>query len=394
MASRAAPPSNARQSNQKSAAFKEKTAERSRPHAMKPAWEVTPSTYHDDENQVTPFSVEQVIDEDDHFEDEVDTKHSSPSDDSDSENEDDPKNVSVACSEWLSAAAKAASDDDDEDKAKASKEEPNECHQRFEDDAKELTKRIEMKKSGGNQSADHEFSPLRAQPGTALIEGSIVRCNNGTNRLAPQYQFFIKNKLVLLAQKQLNNRTSNYHIFDMSRGAFTGQRLTKKSGNYVGKLRSSFSKQENVMVSAQAARSELGAVLFDSKISNSKPRKLKVVCPRLSSDHETIPHAASKKQDTFSALIEQLKTEKHPTDRIFVFESKEPEYEKGCYRLNFNGRVSIPSVKNFQLVATGHSARGIVLQFGKVSDKLFHLDFKHPITPFQAFAIALSQFNY
>ncbi len=56
----------------------------------------------------------------------------------------------------------------------------------------------------------------------------------------------------------------------MSRGGCAGQKLTKKSGNYIGKLRSNFAKHENVMVSAQVERSELGAILFESKVSSTK----------------------------------------------------------------------------------------------------------------------------
>ncbi|RHY26064.1 hypothetical protein DYB32_007898 [Aphanomyces invadans] len=193
-----------------------------------------------------------------------------------------------------------------------------------------------------------------------------------------------QNKLVLLAQKQLHNRTSNYHIFDMSRGGYAGQKLTKKSGNYVGKLRSNFGKHENVMVSAQAERSELGAIHFDTKVSSTKVLLIAAFALL----------AQGAKPESFSTLLDLHKADKRGTDHLTVLENKEPEYEKGCYRLNFNGRVSIPSVKNFQLIARGNAAKGIVLQFGKVSDKLFHLDFKHPLTPFQAFAIALSQFNY
>jgi tubby-related protein 1 len=35
----------------------------------------------------------------------------------------------------------------------------------------------------------------------------------------------------------------------------------------------------------------------------------------------------------------------------------------------------------------------IICQFGKVGEDKFHLDFKAPISPFQAFGIALTQFN-
>ena len=35
----------------------------------------------------------------------------------------------------------------------------------------------------------------------------------------------------------------------------------------------------------------------------------------------------------------------------------------------------------------------VICQFGKVGEDKFHLDFKAPISPFQAFGIALTQFN-
>jgi len=77
---------------------------------------------------------------------------------------------------------------------------------------------------------------------------------------------------------------------------------------------------------------------------------------------------------------------------MFVFESKDPVFENGNYRLNFHGRVSIPSVKNFQLVSVD-DPNHIICQFGKVAEERFNLDFKAPLNAFQAFALALCQFN-
>jgi Tub family len=65
----------------------------------------------------------------------------------------------------------------------------------------------------------------------------------------------------------------------------------------------------------------------------------------------------------------------------------------GNYRLNFRGRVTVPSVKNFQLVAPD-DIDYIVGQFGKVGEDRFNLDFRAPLNAFQAFSIALSQFNF
>ena len=49
-----------------------------------------------------------------------------------------------------------------------------------------------------------------------------------------------------------------------------------------------------------------------------------------------------------------------------------------------------PSVKNFQLVEHADEGFKVLLQFGKIDDNLYNLDFQHPFSLTQAFAIALS----
>jgi len=60
--------------------------------------------------------------------------------------------------------------------------------------------------------------------------------------------------------------------------------------------------------------------------------------------------------------------------------------------LNFNGRVTMASVKNFQLV-TPHDHDSVVLQFGKVGKDDFTMDFQWPLSPMQAFAVTMSSFD-
>jgi hypothetical protein len=64
--------------------------------------------------------------------------------------------------------------------------------------------------------------------------------------------------------------------------------------------------------------------------------------------------------------------------------------ELGAFVLNFGGRVSVASVKNFQLCdRTDHD--NIMLQFGRIHGRhSFTMDFKYPLTAVQAFAIAIS----
>ncbi|GJN40609.1 hypothetical protein PR202_gb29853 [Eleusine coracana subsp. coracana] len=61
----------------------------------------------------------------------------------------------------------------------------------------------------------------------------------------------------------------------------------------------------------------------------------------------------------------------------------------------------VASVKNFQLVAAAEPSdpagtvddETVLLQFGKVDDDMFTMDYRQPLSAFQAFAISLSSFG-
>lgn len=96
-----------------------------------------------------------------------------------------------------------------------------------------------------------------------------------------------------------------------------------------------------------------------------------------------------------------------------VLKNKAPRWHEQlqCWCLNFRGRVTVASVKNFQLIAstqppvagastttssqpttqTDHDK--IILQFGKVGKDMFTMDYRYPLSAFQAFAICLSSFD-
>ena len=64
----------------------------------------------------------------------------------------------------------------------------------------------------------------------------------------------------------------------------------------------------------------------------------------------------------------------------------------GAYVLNFNGRVTMASVKNFQLVDP-EEQNVVILQFGRVGKDEFTMDLQWPMSPLQAFAITMSSFD-
>ncbi|XP_048540681.1 tubby-like F-box protein 8 [Triticum urartu] len=105
-------------------------------------------------------------------------------------------------------------------------------------------------------------------------------------------------------------------------------------------------------------------------------------------------------------------------ERPLVLRNKVPRWHEQlqCWCLNFRGRVTIASVKNFQLIAApsqppppaaGAGAPApapsqpapaleqdkIILQFGKVSKDMFTMDYRYPLSAFQAFAMCLSSFD-
>lgn len=86
-----------------------------------------------------------------------------------------------------------------------------------------------------------------------------------------------------------------------------------------------------------------------------------------------------------------------------VLRNKAPRWHEQlqCWCLNFRGRVTVASVKNFQLVAVVESSHNVpvseqekvILQFGKIGKDIFTMDYRYPLSAFQAFAICLSSFD-
>jgi MFS family permease len=94
-----------------------------------------------------------------------------------------------------------------------------------------------------------------------------------------------------------------------------------------------------------------------------------------------------------SILILTRMKERNLKDLNYLI-NKPPRWNEqvGAYVLNFNGRVTMASVKNFQLVDPDEQ-NAVVLQFGRVGKDDFTMDLQYPISPFQAFAVTLSSFD-
>jgi len=81
-------------------------------------------------------------------------------------------------------------------------------------------------------------------------------------------------------------------------------------------------------------------------------------------------------------------------DNLIELHNKTPVWndDTQSYVLNFHGRVTQASVKNFQIVHDS-AVDYIVMQFGLVAEDIFTMDYRYPMCAVQAFAIALSSFD-
>nr|KAJ3421346.1 Tubby- protein 1 [Polyrhizophydium stewartii] len=108
------------------------------------------------------------------------------------------------------------------------------------------------------------------------------------------------------------------------------------------------------------------------------------------------PHYLAKlnmQESGFSTdIMADLKSKS--TNKLLFLKNKTPRWNEATqsHCLNFGGRVTQPSIKNMQLI-TDEDENYIVLQFGRCGPDLFTLDVRWPMTPVEAFAIALSTFE-
>lgn len=122
---------------------------------------------------------------------------------------------------------------------------------------------------------------------------------------------------------------------------------------------------------------------------------------------KSIDHSVDFSSARFSEIVRPREGDDGAMDRPLVLKNKQPRWHEQlqCWCLNFKGRVTVASVKNFQLIAASEPAAGalpqpnqpdhdkVILQFGKVGKDMFTMDYRYPLSAFQAFAICLSSFD-
>eukprot|EP00049_Salpingoeca_infusionum_P010192 m.172247 g.172247 ORF g.172247 m.172247 type:complete len:388 (+) comp14574_c0_seq1:550-1713(+) len=197
---------------------------------------------------------------------------------------------------------------------------------------------------------------------------------------------------LLSARKLVKSKTSYYTIVTDHSMLSSDQHTAKLRANFVGTSYTVMSSGAKPGTGApqHELREELAAVTYEKNPFGLRgPRQMCVLVPAL---NEAGDRLAVQPQTQEDGLIKRHKM--GLTQNLVELRNKKPQWikETGAYVLNFHGRVTEPSVKNFQLVSET-DPEYIVLQFGRVDKHEFTMDFRYPMSAVQAFGICLSSFD-
>uniref|UniRef100_A0A8C6ZHY4 Tubby-like protein n=1 Tax=Nothoprocta perdicaria TaxID=30464 RepID=A0A8C6ZHY4_NOTPE len=250
---------------------------------------------------------------------------------------------------------------------------------------------------------DLEEFAVRPAPQGITVKCRITRDKKGMDRgMYPTYYLHLERehgkKVFLLAgRKRKKSKTSNYLISidptDLSRGgeSFIGKLRSNLMGtkftvydNGVNPVKTTASLEANIL------RQELAAVCYETNVLGFKgPRKMSVIIPGMNMDHERVSIRPRNEHETLLSRWQNKNTES-----VIELHNKTPVWndDTQSYVLNFHGRVTQASVKNFQIIHD-NDPDYIVMQFGRVAEDVFTMDYNYPMCALQAFAIALSSFD-
>ncbi|KAJ3177192.1 Tubby- protein 3 [Gaertneriomyces sp. JEL0708] len=223
-----------------------------------------------------------------------------------------------------------------------------------------------------------------------LPEGHILRCKlyrkkNLLDKAHPT--FFLYNQadeqFLLAARKRKKSKSVNYVISN------SHVDLSKDSKHYIAKLKANFSRTNFTLYDARS---------YNPRATNKGLRELacvsysKTVLPREMSVAIPAKHIEELSDQLSQDIMTDIKTQN--TEKLLFLRNKPPRWNEATqsHCLNFGGRVTHPSIKNFQLIGTGNE-NFVVMQFGRCGPDYFTLDVRYPMTPLEAFCVALSTFD-
>lgn len=245
--------------------------------------------------------------------------------------------------------------------------------------------------------------------GVGMVHCYVQRNKGIKNKLFPEYRVYLKgnNAFLMTSKKRAGNKTSNY-LISMGRNDHDN----RLSPNILGKLRSNFLGTEYMIYDGGKnpsyeesyyedegngdVRCELGAIFYGSTttLGAKGPRNMKTCISKVDADGKPVRvwQPMNKNDDRMADCYKNQ--EPSQIGKLMSLVNNPPSWneEVRAFVLNFNGRVTMASIKNFQMVEESNPDE-ILLQFGRTGKDTFSLDVQWPLSPFQAFSLALSSFD-
>jgi len=131
---------------------------------------------------------------------------------------------------------------------------------------------------------------------------------------------------------------------------------------------------------------EYGAISFE--FDSGGPSRIEAWVPQVTSSG-----VATVWQPDSETVGMEAAIERNDLSRMIYLQNKTPKWDEahGGHVLNFQGRVTESSVKNFQLCCLdAEDPEEIILQFGRVGKHKFSMDLRFPLSPLQAFSICVA----
>lgn len=270
-----------------------------------------------------------------------------------------------------------------------------------------------------------------AVPRGGWVQCRLIKRSAGfASFLHPKYELYTEEHqggLFLASARKSSKTKPNYHLSTDRPAKGDDKPIDKTSAAYAGKVAATLSRSDYVVYDAgfnatksaaapvapssasaaaqQQPREEIGLISYKPHLSGKTPRKLAVLVPILFASSNTNLHVrdvfrneflstSSAYQYLWKQLQDAQQRSRVPHAWICLL-NKPPRYhaDTGQYVLDFCGRAPQVSVKNFQLVYP-EEPDDVLFQLGRLDDDNFSVDFRFPMSPSQAFAIALSSLDY
>ncbi|XP_059180842.1 tubby protein homolog isoform X2 [Centropristis striata] len=267
--------------------------------------------------------------------------------------------------------------------------------------------------SSGSESNERATSPmsvedlekfaLRPARRDVTVQCRVTRDRRGMEKgIYPTYYLHMekedgKRVFLMAGRKRKKCKTSNYLI------STDPTNLSRDTNCYIGKLRSNvlgtkftvYDGGENpdkkpYVKECESVRQELAAICYETNVLGFKgPRKMTVIIPGMLESDDRV--SIRPKSEAETLLVRHAN---NSTDKLVTLVNKSPSWNEQTqsYVLNFHGRVTQASVKNFQIIHPDNEDY-IVMQFGRVAEDVFSMDYSFPMCALQAFAITLSSFD-